>query len=123
MKIPKAVMKMPKLETRKVWFGLYGGHYDVIVFFSEKPERIDDNTTRSALHPNGYFCLLANEDVLAGAMWLGVFEEMFPDFDLGPYTTNGRPRDIEVSEVFEMKLTAMWDGNKLKGMECHADGW
>lgn len=27
----------PKLSYKNVWAGIYGGHYDAIVFFKKKP--------------------------------------------------------------------------------------
>jgi hypothetical protein len=32
-----AKIKIPSIEVRTVWAGIYGGHYDVIGFFSSKP--------------------------------------------------------------------------------------
>ena len=34
----KAKYTHPPMQTKKVWAGLYGGHYSIIVFFKEKPK-------------------------------------------------------------------------------------
>ena len=120
-KIREAVMRLPKLTTRKVWAGLYGGHRNVIVFFNEKPKR---TAVKDSRFDPPHYCCLENQDIIAGSMWLGDFKGLFPDFDLKPYlTSHGVPKEIEILEVFEMKLTAVWDGNGLRGSEFHADGW
>ena len=38
----KAKYTHPPMETKTVWAGLYGGHYDIIVFFKEKPTPSED---------------------------------------------------------------------------------
>jgi hypothetical protein len=32
-------MKLPRLRTRKVWLGAYGGHYDAVVVFHARPRK------------------------------------------------------------------------------------
>jgi hypothetical protein len=45
----QAKLTLPELQTKKVWVGLYGGHYDVIVFFKEKPTPFEDSTKTDAI--------------------------------------------------------------------------
>lgn len=97
-----AKYKHPKLTTRKVWAGLYGGHYDVIVFFKEKPKMVEGES---------YINPAENHDLIIGDMYLNDFYLVFPNADISKYTQdeNGRPKEIEIPEVFEMKLTSYFD--------------
>lgn len=105
----KAKFTPPKMKTIKLWAGLYGGHYDVIVFFHKKPtNRMDDKgDTRSK---GEYVDCLAEHEAsnIYGDMGTGNFEIWFPDVDLSPYTQeNGRPKDTEVpyKDLFRIELT------------------
>jgi hypothetical protein len=102
----KASFRPPKLTTKKVWAGLYGGHYDQIIFFKSKPVQAKEK--HRFIEGKWYDCF-ENKDLIIGDMSLGEFREYFPDADLTPYTEEGRPKAIDIPEVFALKLKAIWD--------------
>lgn len=102
-KIVDAKIKFPKLSTKTVWAGVYGGHYDQIVFFSKKPVKSKDYNV------NLYDCY-DNKEIIIGDMGLGEFKELYPGADLSAFLDqSGKPKDIEVVEVFQIRLEAMYD--------------
>jgi hypothetical protein len=110
METINAVIKWPKPKTKTVYAGLYGGHYDVIVFFRTKPLK---NTN---IDEPGVYDLIDNKDKIAGAMWLSDFVELTG--------VEMKPESIDVIKIHRMKLTAVWeDDNTLKNFHFHADGW
>ena len=122
----KAKLTLPKLETKKVWFGLYGGHYDVIVFFKEKPVKNDE----------GYYCIHDNgggqNSKAIGAMSLPDFYLLYPTADLREHTQQrdskdtlgGRPMDIEIYDVFEMEITTAFNQwGDIYSFHANEDGW
>lgn len=96
-----AKYKHPKMATKKVWVGMYGGHGDVIVFFTKKPKK----------NQYGEYSVIApeNKAVYFASMWLCEFLEVYPNVDLSQYLENGRPKDIEITEVFQMKIEVSID--------------
>lgn len=109
-----------ELTTKTVWAGMYGGHYDVIVFFKTKPV-VSQEQTRSG--DNIYDCL-ENKDIVVGDMYLSDFREVYPDADLSNYLQDDRPKETEIIEVFRVKLTTLWDKyGKMVTIDCNADGW
>lgn len=130
----KAKLILPKMETHTVWAGMYGGHYDVIVFFHNKPVRsnrensdmvtlFSEKGEKVEVYPYSPY---ENKKEVIGAMWLADFFEYFPESveQLKPYLQNGRPRAIEIPEVFKIELTTIFDprGNMI-GMDTGADGY
>lgn len=107
----KLKITFPKLTTKKVWAGMYGGHYDVIIFFHTKPVLSDDETRYGQIYD-----LIDNKDCIAGAMWL-------PDFHELTGATDMTPESIYVVKLHEIQLTAIWDGKQLRGYDMEADGW
>ncbi len=109
----KATFNPPKLKTVKLWAGLYGGHYDMIVFFKKKPKNRMD--MQGDARSNGDFvdCLAEQTDEnIFGDMGMGNFEDWFTEVDLTPFTqANGRPRETEVpySDLFQIQLTVPVD--------------
>ena len=112
----------PKIKTQKVWAGLYGGHYDVIVFFKKKPK--PSNEEHNIVKPVWYD-LMEQDKIIIGNMDLFTFRYLFPDTDLTPYTQkNGRPKDIEIPEVFEIELMAPFDDyGEMVNINTNLDGW
>lgn len=112
----KATYKHPPMQTKTVWAGLYGGHYDIIVFFSEKPV---PNTRYMPGFDEGqeWYCCSENETLIIGDMSLPDFYRCFPDADLRPYTQpredqstlGGRALEIEIPEVFQIEITTCFD--------------
>lgn len=115
IKMIKAKFTLPKLKTKKVWVGLYGGHYDVIVFFKEKPVLNDDE----------YYCIIDNKGKALGSMSLTDFYTFYPDADMSACTReDGRPKDVEIYELFEMEITTAFDQwGDMHSIECDEDGW
>ena len=126
----KATFTPTKLKTIVVWAGMYGGHYDVIVFFKEKPEPSKEE--HSYIEGTWYDCG-DNKDKIIGAMSLGQFKEYYPDAVKGlkPYLQDdlnevgdGRPMEIEIPEVFQMELTTMVDEfGDMDRINFNEDGW
>lgn len=119
-KVTNAKLVLPELEYRKVWAGLYGGHYDVIVFFSKKPAKAKE------AYRKGWKVLydcLENEKLIVGDMSLCDFRTLYPNVDLTPYTQeNGRPKEIEVTEIFQLNLQCTWDKyGKMEDFRFHND--
>lgn len=104
----------PVLQTKTVWAGMYGGHYDVIVFFSKKPKKFSLRELKKHYFikdgnfPNGYYDCLHNDDLIIGDMNLSDFLDLF-NVDLSQYLENGRPKDTEIIEVFRLELTTVFD--------------
>jgi hypothetical protein len=124
-----AKLTLPELKTKTVWAGLYGGHYDVIVFFDKKPikSEFEHNHVKGDWYDVG-----DNADLVCGSMCLGQFYELFPDADLREYTQQrestdtlgGRPLEIEIPKVFEIEITTIFDKHdKMDSIQFHEDGW
>ena len=97
---------------------MYGGHYSCIVFFNEYPKMSDEPYYLRDIIDGHYFDLLDNEKIIVGCMWLEEFNELYPDAMVG------LPKDIQVTEVFEMELEGYFDEDgKMTSHEFHADGY
>ena len=113
-----AKLKMPTLQTKKVWYGLYGGHYSCIVFFSEKPKISDEPYYLPHIIDGYFYDLLDNEYVIIGCMWLEQFNELYPE------AVVGLPTHIHITEVFEMELECFFNDNgRITSYDFHADGY
>lgn len=115
-----------RLKTKKIWAGIYGGHYSIIVLFSKKPKRVSKKKLLKSYwlpkdrYPTGYYDCLAQESIIIGDMELSSFQQMFT-LDLSRYLNDGRPKDTEIIEVFQLELTAQFDeGGKLP---CFHNDW
>lgn len=98
--LPIAKYKHPKTETRKVWIGSYGGHYEALFIFKKKPKKteyLNDGTK--------YYCIVDNSDLVIGSMYLCDFEELYPDFDMNLL----KPKHIEIVEVFQIMFEAVYN--------------
>lgn len=104
----------PAIQTKVVWAGVYGGHYDIIVFFSQKPKRSSLKELQKSYfitpgnYPKGYYDCLLNEKLIIGDMGLETFQLVF-NVDLSSRLINNRPPDTEIVEVFQIELTAIFD--------------
>jgi len=126
----KAAFTIPKkkLQTIKVWAGVYGGHYDIIVFFKSKP--VPSKEEHNYIDGQWYDCS-ENKDLIIGDMVLGQFKEYYPDAVKGlkPYLQDdlnepgdGRPMEVEIPEVFEMEITTMIDEyGDMEKIDFHTD--
>jgi hypothetical protein len=99
----KAKLVLPKLETRKVWAGMYGGHYSVIVFFKEKPKLSKKPFHLSNIINGKYYDLYDNKALTIGAMWLPDFERLYPNANVG------KPTNIEITKVFQLELEGVYN--------------
>ena len=110
----KATYIHPPMQTKVVWAGLYGGHYDIIVFFKEKPK--PSAQEHKYIEGEWYSCS-DNSDLIIGDMCLPDFYKCFPTADLRPYTQQredtktlgGRPFSIDIPEVFQIEITTCFD--------------
>ncbi len=122
----KATLTPPKMTTRTLWGGVYGGHYDIIVFFTEKPvNRVSESNDED---PAGKYIDVYDEykaENVYADMPLETFNEWFPGVDLTPYTQeNGRPKDTEIpfADLFQITLTLPVDENDQPlSIDFHAD--
>jgi hypothetical protein len=114
----KAKLKLPVLKTKTVWYGLYGGHYNCIVFFKTKPIKSDEPYYLPDVIDGKYYDLLDNKDLIIGCMWLNDFNVLFPGAKVG------KPKGIEVLQVHQMELTTMLDeDDKMYTLNFRADGY
>lgn len=98
--IPVAKYVHPKTQTKKLWVGSYGGHYEALFFFKKKPKKtgcLNDDTK--------YYCIIDNKELVVGSMYLCDFEELYPDFDMNLL----KPDDIEITNVFPIMFEAVYD--------------
>lgn len=112
----KAELKPRRYKTAKCWYGLYGGHYNVIVFFKKKPTHYVDYRTV----PNCLDLLeeSAHKNIL-GSMYLEDFLEM-SGLDRNDFI----PEDIEIVKVHRIEVT--FPADEYGDMETHqfnVDGW
>lgn len=115
-----AVYKQPKLTFKTVWAGIYGGHYDAIVFFKKKP-KLSKGKENFLTHELKYYDMVDNKHLTCGAMWLGDFEELYPTVDIKEYYES---RETEIVQVFKLKLQAAWDKyGELNTINLRADGY
>jgi hypothetical protein len=114
--------KHPKTKFKRVWVGMYGGHYDIIVFFKRKPKKSKEDYKLIDCIKGKYYDCYDNKDLIVGDMSLCDFEVLYPEVDLSPYLDNGRPKEIEITEVFQIKLEAVWDKyNTIEEYKMHID--
>ena len=89
--IKKASFRIPyPLTTKRVWIGCYGGHFSIVVVFTQKP-----------IKANGYYDTYTNKDIIAGTFNLDEFNAWFG--------TNIEPHSLEVEKVEQYDITAVWD--------------
>jgi len=120
--VVKAEFQPPKLSIRKVWAGIYGGHYNCIVFFKSKP-KLSKESYGYEWFDEKYIDMVDNKDLTCGAMWYGDFEQLYPKAFLQLKPIFERRR-IEIVEVFQIELEAVWDKyNELEKFEFRADGY
>ena len=93
----KAEIRFPPLETRTCWIGSYGGHSEIVVVFSEKPKKVSKD---HLFKKKRYYCELLNRDIIAGKFDKDEFNQWFG--------TNIQPKEIEITQVFQYQLTAIW---------------
>jgi hypothetical protein len=119
----QATIKLPELQTKKLWAGMYGGHYDVIVFFKEKPTKTSKDE-HNIIDFDWVECI-ENKDIIVGSMCLGQFYEIFPDADISEHTReDNRPMEIEIPEVFEIEITTVYDEwGHMVTFKFNEDGW
>lgn len=110
----KGIMRLPKLTTRHVWIGGYGGHYDALVIFHTKPVP----STKDSNYSKGiWYDCLDNEKNIAGCIEPDTFKELF-GIDVSHVI-----EAIEVTKLIEVRLTAVWDENRLVSFDFNLDGW
>lgn len=121
MKAIIAKYNEPKRTFKTVWAGIYGGHYDAIVFFKSKPKKSKEDYDLIDVIDGKYYDMIDNLSLTCGAMWYGDFEELYPDVDLKEYYDR---RETEIVEVFQLKLEAAWDKyGELNTINLRADGY
>lgn len=102
--IPVAKYKHPKTQTRKVWIGSYGGHYEALFIFKKKP-KLTKETYGYEWFDEKYYSIVENEDLVIGSMYLCDFEELYPDFDMDLI----KPEHIEITKVIPIIFEAVYD--------------
>lgn len=112
-------IRFPKLSTRKVWVGAYGGHYDVITIYRKKPRLIwlafEDERSYSDEHLIGTFSTDTWD------RWFGGIEILVEKGILDPENYN-RPFDTQVRKVAPLWITAPFDEHGyLDGYVTEAD--
>lgn len=102
--LPTAKYRHPKTKTKKLWVGSYGGHYEALFFFKKKPKLTKD-TYGYDWFDEKYYCIVENKDLVAGSMYLGDFEILYPDFDISLL----KPEHIEITKVIQIMFEAVYD--------------
>lgn len=121
-KLQRAAFQPTALTWRKVWLGVYGGHYDIIVMFWKRPTFGDEQQDGSKV-----IDLLSEYDAgnVAADMSLADFIERFPGIDLSSITQpNGRPRAIEIpaKDLLRVELALPLDENgHVQSIDFHVD--
>lgn len=111
----KAIFKLPKMKTKIVWYGSYGGHYDCIIFFKKKPTMVESNSIHYTEDEVDLVQESQDKNVLGG-MWPQDFEDLTG--------IKIKPSEIEITKVYKLELTAPWDEyGYLWGYSNDADGW
>lgn len=117
----KSTFNLPVLRPLKLWAGVYGGHYDIIVLFRTKPTRTEETAKGVVID-----CLAeAEADNIAADMSLADFTDWFPGVDLSAILhRDGRPKAIEIpaDDLVEMELTLPCDERgRIDTINFHAD--
>ena len=110
-----AVFNIPKMKTKKVWIGGYGGHYEAIVIFNKKPvySKAEHNHIKGK-----WIDLLDNKENIAGCLSPCEFKKWF-GVDVSKCI-----KAIEPTELIEINITACFDKyNKLENCSFDLDGW
>lgn len=100
----------------KCWYGIYGGHYDVIVFFKNPPTHFEDD--KIAGNCVDMLAESENKNIL-GSMGLEDFLEMS-----GLDRKDFIPPECEIVEVYEIEITAPFDNyGQMVTYSFDVDGW
>lgn len=106
----KAILRLPRLTTKKVWIGSYGGHFDIVVVFTKKPKK----GKRGDWNEGWIAAYDENKDIVAGIFDRENFALWF-DIDIVP-------EDIEIRGVEQYELTAVWNEfGQIIGLYTEAD--
>lgn len=117
---------MPKTKKIKAWAGMYGGHYDVIVFFKKKPPLSKEPYYNPNIIDGKYYDLIEARDlgIIIGSLCLPDFKEHYPDADITPYLENERPKGIEIVEVFQIEIEgALDEWGHFRSLVFNVDGY
>ncbi len=120
-----ATMKLPRMKTRMVWISCYFNHYNAIVIFSKKPTITKAGEGWQNVSYD-YYDLIGdkNKYIIAGACGLEEFTDLFPKADIKELIhENGNVISCEPSILVPMKLTAIWDNDKLRNIDFSLDGY
>ena len=118
----KAKLHPPKTSVKKVWAGIYGGHYDCIVFFKAKPKLSKESYGYNWFNEK-YIDMIENKDLTCGAMYYCDFEKLYPNAALQIKSIYEKRR-IEIVEVFQIELEAVWNKyNNLEMFNFRVDGY
>lgn len=106
MPIKKAHIKFPcELKTKRVWIGSYGGHFNIVVVFTEKPKKCEEENCYHSFQ---------NKNILAGIFDASTFNDWFG--------TNISPTDTDIRSLEQYDLTACWDEfEQIVGLDTNAD--
>jgi len=110
-----AILTIPKLITKKVWVGLYGGHYKCMVIFSKQPWMGSD----------GYVDIIDSDinRLAIGSLEPTTFIEWFNvTGKLKDYLEN--PKEVYIYDTMEIELTAPYDEwDKIAFYDGDMDDW
>lgn len=99
--IERVPLSIPKLTYKRVWYGVYGGHYSVIVFFKNKPILSKEDFPGS-MDCKWYDCL-ENKNKIIGAISLYEFIGLYPCM------AHIEASAIEITTVDQIYLQAAWN--------------
>jgi len=111
-------LKLPKISSRPVWIGSYGGHYNCIVIFHSKPTKKVNGVNRASWQSYSFVDLLDNKKNIAACMWECDFQEIYPSAKIPP------PKEIEVTTLYKRVIEGFWtEDNRLFFPIFDADGY
>lgn len=116
---PLVAFKPPELRKQIVYVGAYGGHFDIIVLFKNKPRLVKDEFDQDAYCPN------ANRDKLLATIDSGFWAAWF-DVEvlrrLGILNAELRPHETYVQRVKRIMIELPVDENgDLVGLNFDCD--
>lgn len=110
--LKKAKFTMPEMTAKTVWYGSYGGHYDCMVFFKEKPKLVNTHNYDGCV------------DLIEEGRQNNIIASMWPDEFTKLTGIEIIPEEIEIVKLHKIELTAPWDEDgRLWGYGNNADGW
>ncbi len=122
--IPSLTFTIPRLKTFRLWCGLYGGHYDIIVFFRKKPTHFEHDRNEDGTRMVDLYAEHKADNIFADfntgdfELWCpGWLEAIYPVLQSKKYP---RPKATEIREdgLLQIDLAVPVDPENPKDIYC-----